>query len=400
MKRIQYAARGMDGMRREGELDAENLQDAVRTLKEQGLVPIRLREARKKKRFPMFFRSSHNQKYAAFFCRQLSVMVDEQPLNEILSALARQKGEQRYQDMLREMRDDVETGKSLADAMAKHEDVFSSGAIHLVRAGQESGNLGEILARLADFLEKQYAAGQRLGSSLVYPALLGVTSVAAATFLILYVLPAFAALFQNFGTELPLPARLLMHIGAFAADYGAALILLLPLLLALVRWLYLREPVRWRVDYALLRLPLIGQLQQQVAWMHILGTLAVEIASGIRIDAALGMVRGIPSNRFLQQCLERLQREASHGYPMARLLESCPVFPPLLLELVAAGENTGRLEEMLQKCADYCALSAENLSRRLQAMVEPAMLLALSGIVLIFVLSVVLPLLETMDQMG
>ena len=132
--------------------------------------------------------------------------------------------------------------------------------------------------------------------------------------------------------------------------------------------------------------------------MQILSTLAVELESGMRIDAALRMVREVPSNRYLQQFLGQLQESVSHGYPLVHLLETCPVFPPMLVELIAAGESTGRLEEMLQKSADYCALSAENLSQRLQAMMEPAMLLLLGGMVTGVVLSIVLPLLEMMDQ--
>ena len=132
--------------------------------------------------------------------------------------------------------------------------------------------------------------------------------------------------------------------------------------------------------------------------MQILSTLAVELESGMRIDEALRMVREVPSNRYLRKFLERLQESVSHGYPLVHLLEECPVFPPMLLELIAAGENTGRLEEMLQKSADYCALSAENLSQRLQAMMEPLMLLVLGGMVTGVVLSIVLPLLEMMDQ--
>ena len=398
LKQFRYRARSQGGELREGMLEADGLGEAARILKEQGLFTVQLAEAKREHRFMASLSEQGNAKYAALFCRQLSIMLDEQPLNAILGMLAKQKGDRKYQQMLQDMQQEVEMGKSLSLAMEKHKDIFSPTVIHLVEAGQESGNLTEILTRLADFLEKEYATRQKLGSAMLYPALLGVVSLCSMLFLIVFILPTFAMLFENFHTELPLPTRMLLGIGAFTEAYGQWIPLVIFLLLAGGYWGYRQR--QEMADYLLLRLPVLGQLKQQIAWMHVLGTLAVQIDSGMRIDTALGMVCEVPSNQYLRQFLQKLRDSVSHGYPLVRLLETCPVFPPMLLELIAAGESTGRLPEMLQKSADYCAISAENLSSRLHAMMEPALLLALGGIVFTFILSVVLPLLETMDQFG
>ena len=327
-------------------------------------------------------------------------MLDEQPVNAILSMLARQKGDREYQKLMQALAHDTALGKSLSEAMGKHPEVFSATTVHLAAAGQESGNLSEIFRRLADFLEKEYAAQQKMGTALLYPMLLGGFSLVAIAFLIVFILPSFAEMFEDMQAELPLPTRMLLGLGSFAGDYGILVAAAFLALLAAGIRCYLQERFRIRADYWLLRIPFWGELKQQTAWMQILGTLGILLEGGLRIDAAMEMVRSVTNNRYLQQVLVRWRESVIHGYPLAQSIESCPVFPPMLLELISAGESTGRLEEMLEKCAEYCSLASENLSQRLQAIVEPAMLLLLGGIVMLFVLSIVLPLLETMDHLG
>ena len=398
LERFRYVARTSAGELREGTLDAEGLHEAARILREQGVFVVRLLRFQEKRRFFSFLSSGGDLRYAALFCRQLAVMLDEQPLNEILAILSKQKGDKKYRDMVQGICQQIEVGKSLSDAMGKYENIFPSNVIHIVEAGQESGNLTGVLERLADYLEKQYEARQKLESSMMYPAFIGIAVLCAVCFMFVFILPTFVVLFENFQTELPLPTRVLLAAGRFAEAHGMWLPVIFAGMAAGAGWICQQEKFRHFADYWLLKVPLLGRLKQDTAWMQILSTLAVEMESGMRIDAALRTVREVPSNRYLRQFLGQLQESVSHGYPMAHLLETCPVFPVMLTELIAAGESTGRLEEMLKKSADYCALSAENLSRRLQAMMEPAMLLVLGGVVLGFVLSIILPLMELMDQ--
>ncbi len=398
MKRFRYYARTREGDPREGTLAAVSLKEAADILRDQELFVVKLKAAKEHRGYKRLLHSHGNVKYAALFCRQLSVMLDEQPLNGILSMLAKQKGDSFYQSMMQGMCQEIELGKSLSEAMEKYDHVFPSNVIHIVKAGQESGNLTMVLVRLADFLEKQEAARLKLQSAMLYPALIGTAVMVAIGFLIIFILPTFVVLFENFRSELPMPTRFMLELGRLAEIYGMWIPICLALVTAIAGWLYLQEPIRYRVDYWILKIPFWGRLQQETAWMQILSTLAVEMEGGMRIDAALEQVCNVPSNRYIRSFLGQLQESVSHGFPMVHLLENCPVFPVMLSELIAAGESTGRLEEMLQKASEYCALSADTRSQRLQAMMEPALLLLLAGVVLGFVLSIVLPLMEMMDQ--
>lgn len=398
LERFKYVARTPSGELQEGTLDAEGLREAARILREQGVFVVKLLKSKSDRTFFSGPQSAGNSKYAGLFCRQLSIMLEEQPLNEILDMLSKQKGEKKYREMVQGIRQQIETGKSLSEAMEKFRAIFPANVIHIVEAGQESGSLSNVLERLADFLEKEYAARKKLESAMLYPILIGIAVICAICFMVVFILPTFVVLFENFHTELPLPTRILLGLGHFAESHGMWIPLMSAGVLAGFAWVLRQEAVRDIIDYWVLRIPLIGPWRQDAEWMHILNTLAVELESGMRIDVALRMVREVPSNRYLQKFLGELENSVSHGYPLVHLLETCPVFPAMLLELIAAGENTGRLEEMLHKAADYCELSSENFSQRFQAMAEPTMLLLLGGIVLVFVLSIILPLMEMMDQ--
>ena len=400
MSRFFYVARDGMGIQREGDLEAHSLQEAAGIIREQGMYATKIEPARNKRDKWSPFYCGTSRRYAAFFCRQLSVMIDEQPLNEILSGLSRLGGEKQYRRLLEEMYQDVVLGKSLPEAMARHPDVFSHGVIQLIRAGQESGNLSLTLERLADFLERQQAARQKFGASMLYPAILGTISLLAASFLICFVLPSFATLFANLHADLPLPTKVLLSVGKFVSTHGIWLILPFAGLSVFGGWLYCRESLRWRVDYLLLRIPVLGKLKQDIAWMNVLWALALQLEGGIRLNEALRSLCDMPSNRFLRRLLKNMSRNVSLGHPMTYSLENCKVFPPLLGELIAAGEKSGRLEEMLKKCAEHCALSAENLSLRLQSLAEPGMILVIGGMVFTFALSIALPLLEAIDRIG
>ena len=398
LERFKYVARTATGELQEGTLDAESLREAAGILREQGMFVIKLLQSKGDRTFFPVPQSAGNPKYAALFCRQLSVMLDEQPLNEILDMLSKQKGDRKYREMVQGIRQQIEMGKNLSEAMGKFREFFPANVIHIVEAGQESGSLSNVLERLADFLEKEYAARQKLESAMLYPILIGIAVICAICFMVVFILPTFVVLFENFQTELPLPTRILLALGRFAEVHGMWIPVITALAFAGFVWILRQETVRYFIDYWILRIPFIGSWRQDTEWMHILSTLAVELESGMRIDVALRMVREVPSNRYLRQFLGELEESVSHGYPLVHILGACPVFPPMLLELIAAGENTGRLEEMLRKAADYCELSSENFSQRLQAMAEPSMLLLLGGVVMGFVLSIVLPLMEMMDQ--
>ena len=397
---FHYVACGAGGDMREGELEADSAREAARIVRGQALRVLRIEERERKRPRRLFSFSAVTGKHAAFFCRQLAVMAETQPIHDILAVMEKQGGDRAYHAMIQEVRKSVELGHSLADSLKKYEAAFSASAIHLMEAGEASGSLPEILSRLADHLEREYAAKQKFRSVMLYPLILALAAASSLMVMLVFILPSFVGLMEGLHVELPLPTRILLWVGHFLEAYGSLLLAGGAGLSVFFRHLYGKEGFRRKVDGLLLRLPVLGSLKRDVAWMHILGTLSVLQSGGLRMDESLSMASRIPDNRYLQAFLEEAKKSVQHGYSLTAALQGNPVFPAMLLQLVAAGESSGRLEEMLRKAADYCGISAENTSRRLQAMLEPAMILVLGGVVILFVLAVVLPLLDSMEMIS
>ena len=394
-----YLACSPEGQLREGDLEASSAREAAHVVRGQMLKVLSLRKAEEKRR-PFFQRSPVTRSHAAFFCRQLAVMADSQPIHEILASLSKEGGDSAYQRMLLDLKESVELGHSLADALKKYESAFSASAIHLIEAGEASGNLPEILARLADYLEKEEETRQKLHSLMFYPMLLALAAMASLFVMMVFILPSFVDLLEGLHVALPLPTRLLISLGKFLGEYGY---ILPPAFLVLAygcRKLYEREDLRLSVDTLILKVPIFGTLKSQIEWMRVLGSLSVLLGGGVRMDEALSMAGNVTENRCLRFFLRNAKKSVQQGYSLTAALQGFAGFPAMLLQLTASGEQSGRLEEMLQKAADYCRISSENKSRRLQAMMEPALILLMGSVVIFFLLAVVLPLLDSMEAIS
>lgn len=400
MALFHYVACSADGGMREGELEADSARGAARIIRGQALRVLRIEERQGRKGKGFFSFSSITEKHAAFFCRQLAVMAETQSIYDILLAMEKQGGDRAYQKMILDIRKSVELGHGLAISLKKYEDAFSPGAIHLIEAGEASGSLPEFLERLADHLERDFAAREKFRSIMLYPMILALAVFASLAIMLIFILPSFVGLMEGLHVNLPMPTRILLLLGHFLEDWGQWLLAGCVGCSVLFWYLCGKDSFRRRVDRLLLRLPVIGSLKRDVAWMHILGTLSVLQSGGMRMDESLSMVSGVSGNRYLQSFLMDVRKKVRHGSSLTSSLQDPSVFPAMLLQLVAAGESAGRLEEMLLKGANYCQFSAENTSRRLQTLMEPALILVMGSVVLFFVLAILLPLLDSMETIS
>ncbi|MBR2215824.1 MAG: type II secretion system F family protein [Selenomonadaceae bacterium] len=399
MSSFRYAARTREGSLKRGELEAESVMEAAHFLREQGLIIVALKEAPKTNTLWQSLLTPRRPEQAMLFLRQLSLMLTEQSLGSALSSLAKQPGDSNYRAMLADIAEQVTTGHPLAEALGKHPQVFSSAVRAMIAAGEQSGSLAEIAGKLADHLEEKHVRRQKLQTAMVYPILLLLTVCGAVAVMLFFILPNFLPLFDALQAELPWSTRALLYVGSLAQDHGGEFFLLI--LLAMVGLIYAgRQPKikRWLNAWEL-RLPIWGKFRREALWQEILGTLAILLHSGLRLDLALGLTAPATDNLALQETIKRAMQGVERGYTLSAALAKEPSFPVMLLELVAAGESTGRLEFMLGKSAAYCELAAEHKAARLQAMLEPTLILVLGVIVFFFVLSIVWPLLEAMENM-
>lgn len=396
MASFSYTARTEAGELRRGEVEAATRAEAARRIQAHGLFAVALR-----RKFTLHFavRRAADRKYAMVFCREMALMLAAGlAANESLQLLAADASQKR-RAMLSDMARRMAHGSTLAEAMAHHGAVFPPTISSLVRAGEAGGSLEPLLLRLADKEERSWRVREKLQTALIYPALLALAAMFAMTFIFIFVLPNFVHILDGLAVELPLPTRLVLGLGSLLERHGGA-ILTAVLLFPPALWLAYREKrLRFLADRLLLRLPLFGRLRLDLELMTLFDTLAVLMESGSALHEALGISEGVVQNRFLAELFSKARRELERGGTLSAALAG-GVLPPLVQELVRAGEHTGELAAMLEKAADFCRFAGEMRAERMEALAEPLLVLFLGAVVAVIVLSVALPLLEMIGSYG
>ena len=333
------------------------------------------------------------------FTQQLSTLVDAGlPLDRALTILADLSVSPRLRQIVQDVGQSVRTGSTLADALSRHHpQPFSRLYINTVRAGEKGGVLEIALRRLTEHLEATRELHEALSSAMIYPALITTVGVGAVIFLMTFVLPRFAVIFSDLGQALPLPTRVLLGVSEALVAYWWVLALA-ALGLALSWQLVTRsEAGRLAVDRWLLGLPALGDLLRKVEVGRIVRTLGTVLHAGVPLLAALGVARDVAGNRVIALALGAVQEGVKRGDGLARPMAATGAFPPLAIHMVRVGEETGRLEEMLGRVATAYEAEIRVAVRRLIALLEPVIILALGVVVLAIVLSILLAILSIND---
>lgn len=393
MTEYDYKARDAAGRMSRGRLRATSKREAAKRLSDGGLFVVRLRPARMAWRLE----ERTDRRFPVLLCRRLAVMLSAGvTIGEALRVLSEQETKGAGERTLKGLYRAVSDGERLSEAMGRWPQVFTPRITALVDAGERSGSLDILLERLADSLESEYAAREKLLTLMMYPCVLAAAVAMAAGFLMMFVFPVFVSMFQTLSIELPLPTRLLLETYDFLSMYGLWLLLAVVVLVVCAIRMYRKEAFRVRVDRGLIHCPIWGNLILSAERTSLADTFSVLLSSGLVIDQALAIVQGVTGNAFLRQGLRRAHSEVQKGYPLSQALRQSEIFSPMHLELLATGEAAGELEAMLAKIASYCRLDMDTRAERIRVLLPPVALLILGSVVGFIIFSTVLPLLDSM----
>lgn len=390
-----YKAINSENAVEEGVMEAKSKKDAAKILTDNDFRIIHIEE-KGKSAFEAFkekiFSKPLDDKKIALFCRQIAILLDTEPLYRILYILEQEGDDSNYTDMIKSLRKKVEEGQPLYKALSKHRENFSTSAISLIKAGEESGELKEILERIANYSEKMSDAKEKLRGALIYPILLTCVTLGLATVMFTFVIPEFATLFESLNATLPLPTQIVISTGNFVSNNG--FVLIISIILGILFFLYLMqyESFKTRIDKILLRLPLCGDFIRHNAWQNIAVTIAMLIKGGFRIDEALLMAADVSDNLVFKRFLQKASKNFEDGYSMTATFRGFKDMPTTHFQLIAAGEKSGRLEEVLLKAAELSEKETGYILKRIESMIGPALTLIIGAVVLFFVLSVALPI--------
>ncbi len=331
----------------------------------------------------------------AIATRQLATLIAAGiPLIDALSALVDQIEQPRLKRIMGAIKQKVNEGSSLADALNEHPKVFSTLYVNMIRAGESSGALDVVLVRLADFTESQSLLRNKIIGAMLYPAIMMVVGIAIVSILFVVVIPKVTKIFEDMNVTLPWTTRILIAVSSFARDYWYVLLVLLPALVFGVRHWVKTKRGRESWDRLKLRAPVFGELTRMLALSRFAKTLATLLASGVPLLTAMDIVKNVVSNTLLAEVIEHARDSIREGESIAAPLKRSGQFPPLVYHMIAIGERSGQLEEMLQNVAKSYEAQVEMRIGALTSLLEPVMIVAMGGGVAFIVFSILMPIMQ------
>jgi general secretion pathway protein F len=347
---------------------------------------------------PLLARRKVNQQQLLQFTRELSTLLAAGlPLDRSLSLLGNLVEGEEFTKVIRNLVEAVRAGKSLAASMGEHPDVYPKLYVNMIRAGEAGGILESVLRHLAEYLERSVALKEDIKSALVYPTILAAAAGLSLIVLFVYVIPRFAVIFKDVGEALPWITKIVLDFSQVLSQYGWAILLVL-LIGSVAGVYYFRSPEgRAEWDRQSLRVWLLGDLLQKFETARFARTLSALLKGGVPLLEALGTVQGVVGNRLLARAVAQVQIRVREGKGMSQPLGESGLFPPLALNMIAVGEETGKLEGMLSEVADHYDQEVKRTTKRLTALLEPALILGMGLIIGLVVVSMLLAIFSIND---
>ncbi len=389
------------GAFQEGVLIADSRDAAVGTLRRQNIQVSSVREKGKEVRLLPKLPFKVNAKRVALFTRQFSVMLDAGlPLVQCLEILGEQEEDRNFREMIQTVRTDVESGSSLADAMRKHPRAFNNLYVSMIAAGEAGGILDIILQRLATYIEKVVRLNAQVKSALMYPVTIIVIAVGVVIIILWKVIPVFAQLFAGLGGELPFLTRVVVNSSNFLGRYFPFLAFGIVLIwFAFQRW-YKTNRGRHIVDTAVLKIPVIGMLVRKIAVARFCRTLATLTSSGVPILDGLDITARTSGNAVIEDAVLAVRKAVEEGKTLSGPLAETKVFPAMVVQMINVGEQTGALDQMLSKIADFYEEEVDTAVAGLMKLLEPLMIVILGGIIGTIVTAMYLPMYAILQKIG
>lgn len=397
MPTFAYSARPVvGGDIQQGEIDLPKKEDVLAYLHKQKMIPVSVRQ--KERQFNLTFGSGVKTKDIVIFTRQFATMINSGlPLVQSLDILAEQTENQVLRKVIQDVLYDVESGHTLADAMRKHPKVFTDLYVNMVAAGEAGGILDTILLRLATFLEKNDALVRKIKGAMVYPGVIMSVAVIAVSILLLFVIPTFETMFASAGIPLPLPTRAVIIMSQVLQGYWWAFLVGIIAAVFAIRYAYGTDGGRLAIDKLMLSFPIIGDLQRKAAVARFTRTLGTLVSSGVSILEGLEITARTAGNRVIHDAVMGSRASIAGGETIAGPLKESGVFPPMVVQMINVGEQTGGLDEMLSKIADFYDEEVDAAVEVLLSAMEPVMIVFLGVIVGGMIVAMYLPIFDMIN---
>ncbi|MFP4158491.1 MAG: type II secretion system F family protein [Desulfobacterales bacterium] len=393
---FQWEGKDRSNQVKKGEIEAATEQEARRILARQRINPTKVKK-KPKDLFEnvSFLQPKVKEQDIIVFCRQFSTMIDAGlPIIQCLDILQSQQENPTFKKMLKDIKESVESGKTLAESLKKYPNHFDDLFVNMVAAGEAGGILDVILRRLSTYMEKAARLKSQVKGAMTYPLVTILIAIAVVAVILVFVIPVFQEMFADFGQTLPAPTRMVIGMSEFVKGNILWIIIGVALLIFAFRRFYKTEKGRETIDGLTLKLPVVGILVRKVAVAKFTRTMGTMLASGVAILEALDIVARTAGNKSIEKAIYKVRAGIAEGQTIADPLSETGVFPPMVCQMIAVGESTGAIDAMLEKIADFYEEEVDQAVENLTSMIEPFMLVFLGVVIGGLVVSMYLPVFQ------
>lgn len=400
MPQFKYEGRNMKGQRQAGTITSASKREAIVKLRQKGIKVVDLQEVPQTLLTKeITFGNAVKLQDFVIYLRQFSTLLKAGvSVVDSTRILASQTDSKALQKALVDVEEELRAGNPLSSAAAKHPRIFPPMFVNMMKAGEAGGNMDETLERLAEHFEKIHRTRQKIVSALAYPIAVGIIAIAVVIFLLVKVVPTFVAMFADFHAELPAITKFVLSASKWMQVYWWIVILALIGIYVFFAMLRKQKQARYYLDYALLRLPIFGKLMQKAALARMTRTLSSLFSSSVPILQALSIVEAVIENEVIAGVMKQARDALERGQSLTEPMKKHWVFPPLVTQMIAIGEQTGSLDAMLAKVADFYEAEVEAGTDRLKSLIEPLMIVLLAGIVGTIVTSIIVPMYDIFNH--
>ncbi len=402
MPDFKYTAIDKRGKKVEGTYTANNKNQVLTMIKDNKYIPVKIKEIKQSTEINIAqYLGKVKTKDISIFCRQFYTMLNAGvSILNCLEILGAQTGNKKLKNVINEIYDDVQKGVSLYEAMKKHNNIFPELLINMVEAGEASGNLDTIMERMAVHFEKENKINSKVQAAMIYPIVLAVVSVIVVFFMITFILPTFVGMFEGSGVELPLPTRILMSISDFLKSFWYIIFAgLIAGGYSLSKFAN-SEKGKFIIDNFKFRVPIVNTTTKMIVTSRFTRTLSTLLASGISLLESLKIVSNVVGNVVVKKGIKKASEDVRKGISLSEPIRSIGIFPPMVESMVRIGEESGSLDEILEKTADFYDDEVEATIQKMTTALEPLMIVVMAVVMGAIIIAMVMPMFKMFDTMN
>lgn len=395
MAKFKYKAMNSNGDRIEGIHEGNSRNAVVEMISSNNYVPLMIEEIREGTDIDLSALKRVTSKDIAVFCRQFYTMLDAGlSVSSSLNVLSKQVTNKKLREAIARIDEGISKGDTLSQAMSKEHKIFPQLLISMVETGEVSGNLDKIMLRMSTHYEKEFKINNKIKSAMIYPTVLGFVAVAVVTFIITFIMPIFVQMFSETGANLPVPTKLLIAISNGIANYWYFIIPVIVFLVVGIKQYFKTEQGQLFKSKFKLKFPIAKGLNEKIIVSRFTRTLATLLISGIPMVQAIQIVSGVLGNKVAEDKLLKIRESLVRGEGLGGLIEESGIFPPMLSSMIKIGEESGSLDEILNKTADFYDDELENAIQTFTSLIEPLMIVIMGFVVGFIVISIMLPMFD------